>query len=107
MVEVIGSTPIFSTNPRLQTGVFSFKMFFVYIIYSASADRYYIGQTDNLADRLRHHLEGISPYTSTAKDWVLVYKEEFPSRTDAIKRENEIKRKKSRKYIEWLLAETN
>jgi predicted GIY-YIG superfamily endonuclease len=32
-----------------------------------------------------------------------MYSEEFPSRLEAIKKENEIKRKKSRKYIEWLI----
>ena len=68
------------------------------------ADRYYVGQTDNLEARLDHHLAGISPYTAIANDWILVYSEEFESRHLAIKREDEIKRKKSRKYIEWLIA---
>ena len=78
--------------------------YYVYIIYSQTADHFYVGQTDNLTERLAHHLEGKSPYTSIAKDWSLVYKEVFETRTEAIKRENEIKRKKSRKYIEWLIT---
>ncbi len=36
--------------------------------------------------------------------WRLVYFEMFETRTEAIKRENEIKSKKSRKYIEVLIS---
>jgi len=78
-------------------------MFYVYIIYSKQVDRYYVGQTDDLEDRLHSHLSGISSYTSISKDWKLVYSEEYKTREDAIRRENEIKRKKSRRYIEWLI----
>ncbi|HCW09350.1 MAG TPA: excinuclease ABC subunit C [Cytophagales bacterium] len=78
-------------------------MFYVYILYSEQADRYYVGQTDNLDTRLQSHLSGISGYTSMTDDWKLVYAEEFTTRKEAIQRENEIKRKKSRKYIEWLI----
>jgi len=78
-------------------------MFQVYILYSEHINRYYIGQTENLEERLQSHLLGISGFTSTAKDWVVAYTETFATREQAIKRENEIKRKKSRKYIEWLV----
>jgi putative endonuclease len=44
-------------------------------------------------------------FTSIASDWDLVYAEEFLTKTDALKREKEIKAKKSRKYIEWLIAQ--
>jgi predicted GIY-YIG superfamily endonuclease len=52
---------------------------------------------------LKSHLAGISGYTSVAKDWKMVYTEIFETRIEAIKRENQIKKKKSRKYIEWLI----
>ena len=78
-------------------------MYFVYILYSAQKDKYYIGQTDNVANRLEAHLSGISKYTSIAKDWILVYTEGFNTRQEAIKRESEIKKKKSRSYVEWLV----
>ncbi|WP_373398424.1 GIY-YIG nuclease family protein [Algoriphagus halophilus] len=32
--------------------------FFVYILYSDSKDRYYIGQTENLEERLFQHNSG-------------------------------------------------
>ena len=78
-------------------------MFYVYILYSQSIDRYYVGQTDNIELRLKTHLSGASRYTAVATDWQVAYKESYSTRSKAIKRELAIKRKKSRKYIEWLV----
>lgn len=80
------------------------KVFFVYILYPRTKDRFYIGQTDNLEERLISHNSGKSTYTSRVSDWEIVYVEEFETRTLSRKRENEIKRKKSRSYIEWLVG---
>ncbi len=77
---------------------------YVYILYSKTKDKYYVGQSDDLKERLLSHNSGKSPYTSIASDWELVYFEEHETRTASRKRENEIKRKKSRKYIEWLVS---
>jgi putative endonuclease len=62
-----------------------------------------VGQSDNVDHRLKSHLLGISGFTSVAADWEIVYAETFETRNKAIKRENQIKKKKSRKYIEWLI----
>jgi len=77
--------------------------YYVYILYSRKADRYYVGETENVDIRLKSHLSGISRYTSIADDWTVVHTEPFNSRSDAIRREKDIKRKKSRKYIESIL----
>ncbi|MBD3639305.1 MAG: GIY-YIG nuclease family protein [Crocinitomicaceae bacterium] len=76
----------------------------MYILYSTSKDRYYVGQSDNLEERLKSHNSGISRYTAIARDWEIVHTEKFENRTDAIKRERQIKKKKSRKYIEYLIS---
>ena len=81
-----------------------FFMYYTYIIYSAKLDRYYRGSTDNRAERLIDHNSGISKFTSKVSDWTLVYSEEYTTREEASFREREIKRKKSRNYIEWLIA---
>jgi putative endonuclease len=78
--------------------------FYLYILYSENRNRYYVGQTEDLAIRLKSHMSGISPYTASSKDWQLVYQEEYLTRAEAIKRENQIKRKKSKKYIEHLIG---
>ena len=82
---------------------FHFMPFTVYIIYSKKLDKYYIGYSDDFVVRLIQHNEGVSTFTSKAKDWILKYTEDFPSREAAHKRELEIKNKKSRKYIERLI----
>ncbi|MFH0733185.1 MAG: GIY-YIG nuclease family protein, partial [bacterium] len=64
---------------------------------------YYIGSTENIEDRLIRHNRGSSKFTSKAKDWILVYTEKYDTKSEAIKREYEIKRQKSRKYIERLM----
>ena len=78
-------------------------MFYVYIIYSQSIDKYYIGQTDNIQIRLLKHNSFHKGFTSQAVDWVVKYFEEFHSRTDALKREKQIKAWKNRKLIEKLI----
>jgi len=79
-------------------------VFYIYILYSAKVNKYYVGQTDNIDSRLKSHNSGISPYTKIANDWQLVYSESYQTRKEAIQRENEIKRKKSRLYIERLIS---
>ena len=105
MQEVIGSTPLFSTSFNPRKGIFAFwVMYTVYIIYSHSLDKYYIGYTEDVDNRLEQHNSGISTFTAKANDWELKITEEYSSREMAHKRELEIKKKKSRKYIEWLIS---
>lgn len=80
--------------------------FTVYILYSAVLDQYYIGQTEDMKDRLFRHTNSGSKSTKKANDWELLYTESFQTRSEAVKREMEIKSKKSRKYTEWLIRQT-
>src|SRR5690606_37152636 len=95
---------ILSTTAR-SIRAFFMASFFVYIIYSSKLDKYYVGHTHDLLIRVEQHNSGISTFTSIANDWVLKYSEPFHSREDAYKREIQMKKKKSRKYIEWLINE--
>ena len=65
-------------------------------------DQYYIGHSENLENRLFRHNNSGSKFTKKTKDWRLVYSEEFNSKSAASKREMEIKKKKSKKYIQSL-----
>ena len=78
-------------------------VFYVYILHSESRDKYYVGSCDELATRLTDHNSGRSTYTRTGKPWQLKYHEVYDSRSVARRRELEIKKKKSRKYIEYLI----
>ena len=81
--------------------------FYVYIIYSQSIDKFYIGYTIDIGKRLIDHNSGISTFTSKVKDWKLKYSEKYETRESAMKREREIKNKKSRKYMEWLISSSD
>jgi len=78
---------------------------FVYILYSVSLDKYYIGSTsDILEERIRKHNSKHSGFTGKSNDWKLVYKESLSDKLMAMKREREIKAWKSRKRIELLIS---
>ena len=75
----------------------------VYILESDTDGSFYIGHTAHLAERLRRHNEGRSQYTRAKVPWSLVHKEEYLTRSEAMKREQELKNKKNRDYIKHLV----
>ena len=75
----------------------------VYILYSHSRDRYYIGYSKNPNERLLEHNFGATPSTRPGIPWKIVYEEVCEDKTAAIVREHKIKKMKSRKYIENLI----
>ncbi len=79
-------------------------MYFVYIIYSKKRDSFYIGYTANINTRITKHNAGATISTKSGIPWELVYSEQYVTKTEAIKREKAIKKKKSRKYIEFLIT---
>ena len=78
--------------------------YYLYILYSKTLARYYVGSTKDISVRLEKHLQSNRGFTSTAKDWKLCYSEKFDSKEIGLAREREIKRWKSRKMIEKLIA---
>jgi len=68
----------------------------VYILYSLSVDRYYVGQSANLENQLKRHNQGKSKHTKSGIPWTLKYKESFVSRSEAMAREKDIKGSESR-----------
>ena len=82
-------------------------MFYLYILYSPSLNKYYVGSTgDALEERIRKHNTNHQGFTGGHGNWELKYSEEFNTKLDAIAREKEIKKWKSRKLIEKLIAKT-
>jgi putative endonuclease len=56
-----------------------------------------------LAEKILRHNQGRSKYTRTKRLWKLVFYEEHPDRSSAMKREYAIKRRKSKDYIKKLI----
>ena len=80
-------------------------MFSFYILFSKKLNRYYIGSTQNLSERLRKHNSNHRGFTGKANDWEVVYTETFETKTLAYARERQVKSWKSRKAIEKLINE--
>ena len=85
------------------TGFFSVMPYYVYILQSQKDGSYYIGSTQDLDDRIERHNQGRSKYTKVKRPWELIFSEEHPDRSSAIKREQEMKRHKRRMFIEDLV----
>ncbi|WP_426326241.1 GIY-YIG nuclease family protein [Pedobacter sp. R-06] len=81
-------------------------MFYTYILFSKIRDKYYIGSTVNLTERLKKHNTNHSGFTGHTGDWHIVWFEIFDSLRDARIKENQIKKWKSRVMIEKLIAST-
>ena len=80
--------------------------YFVYILYSKTKDRFYIGSCSDLEERLRRHNAGATASTKNGRPWDIVYQEIFEDKSKAIRRENYIKRMKSREFIEKLISQS-
>ena len=80
-------------------------MFFTYILYSPILNKYYIGSTADLDERIKKHNTNHKGFTGRAGDWGLKWKEENASKSGANSRERQIKSWKSRKMIEKLISE--
>jgi putative endonuclease len=99
-------------NPNQLVGILCFNALlililmkhFVYILYSENIDKFYVGETEDLINRIEIHNAGtfIGAYTKRASDWKLMISIECTNRTQARKIEKHIKAMKSRKYYESL-----
>ncbi len=82
-------------------------MYCVYAIYNQQAQKYYIGQTIDLKERLRlHNNHYFKSYTSRFPGkWELIYEESIPTRSEALRREKQLKSGNGREFIKSLIPE--
>ena len=67
-------------------------MHFVYLLFNLETQKFYIGETVNLKDRLAEHREGKNTSTKYKMHaWKLIYAEVYRSKSDALKREKKLK----------------
>jgi len=76
-------------------------MFYVYVLKNAQSMQY-IGHTNNMERRINEHNSGLSPYTKGKGPWILFYKEEYETRSEAMKREKFLKTGKGRTFLKEL-----
>ena len=77
--------------------------YYTYILYSEYLDLYYIGSSKNPNARLQKHLAKHKGFTSIAKDWIICYVEKFETRSEAYRREIQLKSWKNKLRIKQLI----
>ncbi len=81
-------------------------MHWIYILYSKRIDKYYIGSTSNVKNRLAFHNSAQNKiWSRRGQPWEKVFEHEFESKKEALKAERFIKNQKSRKFIQKLVKE--
>ena len=89
----------------LSLNAIGLEKFVVYILFSQTLNKFYIGYTaDDLNQRLRKHNSNHKGFTGKIGDWKIVHSETFSHKSEAIRREKQLKNWKSRKKIEDLLS---
>ncbi len=81
--------------------------YFVYILYSKSIDRFYIGITKDVDQRLSKHNAAKTSYTAAGKPWALVWKTVKDNRKKAETLEKKLKNltRKQAQKIELVFTE--
>ena len=74
-------------------------MYSVYILLSEKDNKRYIGFTHDIQQRLHEHNSGLVSSTKNRRPLKLIYSETFENKSDAMKREKEIKNKKGKFVI--------
>ena len=75
-------------------------VYYVYMLKSKSVKAVtYVGYTNNLNKRISLHNAGKGAKFTRGKKWVLIYKEKFKSKKEAISREYYIKNNRSLRNV--------
>ena len=79
--------------------------YYVYILQSLKDHKYYIGSTSDIDKRLQFHNAGLQRSTRNRIPFKLVYQEELPDKTAALKREKQIKSFKGGRAFQRLISD--
>ena len=74
-------------------------MFYTYVLYSNQHNRFYIGLSANLVERIKHHDKGMVRSSKPYRPWTLVWFMEHQTRSEAFSRERKLKNLKSHKRL--------
>ncbi|PCE64812.1 GIY-YIG nuclease family protein [Sediminicola luteus] len=72
----------------------------VYILFSEKLNKYYVGYTNDLSERIERHNTSRSKYTSRGIPWKLLKVYPCKDRSEAVQLEKVIKGKGARRYME-------
>ena len=73
---------------------------YVYILYSKTILKYYVGQTANIEKRVLRHNAGYVKSTKRGLPWALIYKIKVHSTSEALLLERKIKKRGAKRYLD-------
>jgi len=74
-------------------------MFFVYVLFSPSIQKFYVGQTEDLQKRLERHNKGLVSSTKKGVPWELVKAIECQTQSESMLLESKIKKRGIKRYF--------
>ena len=72
----------------------------VYVLESLVAEKWYVGMTENIRNRLKEHNSGRSKFTSGYKPWRIIYTENVTDFSEGRKREKYLKTFAGKKFVQ-------
>ncbi|MCH7497516.1 MAG: GIY-YIG nuclease family protein [Candidatus Marinimicrobia bacterium] len=79
-------------------------MHYLYILFSDSLDKFYVGSSHNPETSLTYHNNSNKGWTKRGRPWRLVFQQGFPNRREAQKVERFVKTQKSTRFIQKVLS---
>ncbi len=79
------------------------EMFYTYILYSKKLNSFYKGETGDIMDRLNRHNNGYEKSTQSGVPWILVWKGEKATKSEAKLLERKLKNLSVKRTIEFIL----
>lgn len=79
-------------------------MYFAYVLYSRNFNKIYVGYSSDVKKRLAaHNDERNTGWTKKYQPWEIIHQEKFNTKTEALKREKQLKSSKGRSFIREIL----
>jgi len=75
-------------------------MYTVYVLYSAGHNKIYVGFTSDMETRMMsHNVLAKKGWTIKFRPWKLIYQEQYATKSEALRREKELKTAGGRSWI--------
>jgi putative endonuclease len=79
-------------------------MFYTYILFSVTINKYCVGASENPEERLKKHNAKNKGFTNQANDWQIVFLKPFNTKSEVLAHERQIKSWKSSLKIQKLIS---
>jgi putative endonuclease len=80
--------------------------YYTYILQSQKDNKFYIGYTSNLKQRLKDHCDGKNTSTKSRRPFKLIYYEDHLSKKDSMRREKYFKTEKGKSSLRQMLRDS-